>query len=160
MKRDKESPAQGRPQISAGVAPAVLRSPTSLDSLRASNAVLTPGPFPVDSSLSLPSNQNIYIYIIYPSKGLSRSGLANTIYHAGRNPPSLPLLVDDRCPLLPRFRIKLTKLDEHRLSTSGTCQLSATVSFCLRTHHVQTRPQVLRITKSANQECVVSDALP
>ena len=147
MKRDKESPAQGRPQISAGVAPAVLRSPTSLDSLRASNAVLTPGPFPVDSSLPLPSNQYVYIY---PSKGLSRSGLAITIYHAGRNQRSLPLLVDDRCPLLPRFRIKLTKLDEHRLSTSGTCQLSATVSFCLRTHHVQTRPQVLRITKPAN----------
>ena len=159
MKRDKESPAQGRPQISAGVAPAVLRSPTSLDSLRASNAVLTPGPFP---SLWIPLSlclQPICIYI-YPSKGLSRSGLAITIYHAGRNQRSLPLLVDDRCPLLPRFRIKLTKLDGHRLSTSGTCQLSATVSFCLRTHHVQTRPQVLRITKPANQECVVSDALP
>ena len=101
----------------------------------------------------------ICIYI-YPSKDLSRSGLAITIYHAGRNQRSLPLLVDDRCPLLPRFRIKLTKLDGHRLSTSGTCQLSATVSFCLRTHHVQTRPQVLRITKPANQECVVSGALP
>lgn len=81
---------------------------------------------------------------------------------ARRRPISAPALLPNSAYSLvsvaffqPMRHAKMTQTPQ-----AGTCQLSATVSICLDADHIQTRPQILCNTQSANQEHIVSDTPP
>lgn len=141
------SRARGRPHLGAGVAPGVFQSPVGLDVDRPSYAVLPPLPSVFPFLLSSRANQS-------QLKRLPRSGLARTIFPArdGFSPKPIPgRRRSDSSP--PSLGKSASSLDMRCLFPGGSYPLSATtVSICPRTHHSQTRPQLLQNRNSANQE--------